>query len=107
MYGLTHPEAGHQYTLPCKKDEGFKPVCPIHKDPTCTEGYVSNYSIARRLGCSIDDLIGLDDNIEALGLSEAEVDEAYDSVAYHVAVAIRNTTLVACPEVFVIGGGVI
>ncbi len=45
--------------------------------------------------------------MEALGITEKDVDDAYESVAHHIAIALTNTTSRVCPEVIVIGGGVI
>ena len=60
VHGLTHPEGGHSmyFIINVRVErhpeeyEGFKGVCPYHREQTCAEGMVTNKAIAERLGVS-------------------------------------------------------
>jgi fructokinase len=92
-HGLVHPEAGH-IRIPRTHeadDAQFGGVCPAHGD--CWEGIASGPAIAARWHTAAEQLA---DDHPAWGL-EAE----------HLALGILAIVLIASPERFVVGGGVL
>lgn len=87
--GFSHPEMGH---IKVKRiaDDTFPGVCPYHDD--CIEGLVSGPAIEKRVGVKGKDI---DKN-----------DAVWETIAYYIAQALVNYTLVLCPERIIIGGGV-
>jgi len=94
VHGLTHPEGGHISVKILKEDEDYTGVCPYHGN--CLEGLVTNNSIAKRLGVSINDLPNVGDD-----------DPVWGRVAHYLAQLCLNITLLVSPEVIVLGGGVL
>lgn len=68
-------------------------ACKFHGG--CIEGLVSNFAIAAQVGRTAEELASL---------SNDEV--VWDKVAYYLAQLCLNLTLLASPEVIVIGGGI-
>lgn len=93
VHGLVHPEGGHMRVTKRQEDKDFKGVCPFHGD--CLEGLCTNNSIAARKQVTIEDLPKIPDS-----------DPIWDLIAYYLAQAIVNLTLVISPEKVIIGGGV-
>lgn len=93
VHGLTHPEGGHIFVRLAQADQDFEGVCPFHKN--CLEGMVTNVSIAKRLGKTVHELPSVQEDHEVWG-----------TIAYYLAQLCLNLTLIASPEVIVIGGGI-
>jgi fructokinase len=72
------------------KDDDFAGVCPFHGD--CLEGLVTNVSIAKRLGLTIDDLKDLKDD-----------NPVWQIVGHYLAGICLNLTLICSPEKILIG----
>ena len=89
LHGISHPEMGHMI-LRRHPDDNYKGTCPYHLD--CMEGLTAGPSILARTG---KPGIELDDN-----------HEVWNFLAYYIAQAVFNITLVLMPEVFILGGGV-
>lgn len=87
--GYNHPEMGH-ILIKRHEDDKFQGSCPYHGD--CLEGLASGSSLEKRLGRKGNTL-------------EAE-DEVWDFVAYYIAQALVNYTLIVSPERIILGGGV-
>lgn len=62
----------------------------------CVEGMVSNHAIAERSGIDASELSTLSDE-----------DDVWVKVAYYLAQLCLNLTLIASPEVIVLGGGIL
>lgn len=88
---LGHPEVGH-IRLKCHPDDlDFKGICPFHGD--CLEGLVAGPTFEARCGKS--------------GRDVPLTDHVWDIMAYYVAQAALNTTLMIRPAKIVFGGGVV
>lgn len=87
--GFNHPEMGH-IIVKRHDEDNFEGSCPYHGD--CLEGLASGSSLEKRLGRKGNTL-------------ETE-DEVWDLVAYYIAQALVNYTLVVSPERIILGGGV-
>ncbi|MEJ6400823.1 ROK family protein [Nicoliella lavandulae] len=86
-----HPEAGHVYVKRHPDDLDFKGICPAHGD--CLEGLVCGPTFEARLGMRGQD-VPLDNPV-------------WDIMAYYVAQAAIQSTLLIRPNVIIFGGGVI
>jgi fructokinase len=93
IFGLTHPEGGHVRVKRHEADK-FKGVCPFHDD--CLEGLTCAAAVARRVGCQPSELASVPAD-----------HEVWRSVAYYLAQLCATITLMTCPEVIVLGGGVL
>ena len=89
LSGFGHPEMGHIMLRKHPKDI-FAGGCPYHAD--CFEGLASGKSINERIG----------QRAETLPTDHV----AWEFVAYYVAQALMNYSLILRPERIIIGGGV-
>ena len=89
IQGLSHPEMGHM-SIKQHEDDDFEGNCPFHH--TCLEGLASGPAIEKRAGIKAKDI--------------EERDKTWDMVAYYIAQAAYNTTLMLSPEKIIFGGGV-
>lgn len=88
---LGHPEMGHVRLKRHPDDLAFKGICPFHGD--CLEGLVSGPTFEARLGKK--------------GRDVPHDDHVWDIMAYYVAQAALNATLMFRPGQLVFGGGVV
>lgn len=88
---LGHPEMGHIHVKRHPDDMDFKGICPFHGD--CLEGLVSGPTFDARLGKK--------------GKDVPLTDHVWDIMAYYVAQAALNATLMFRPGQIVFGGGVV
>ncbi|WFA08089.1 ROK family protein [Tissierella sp. Yu-01] len=88
--GFGHPEMGHILVRRHPKDDNFQGWCPYHGD--CLEGLAAGPSVEKRYGMKAQDL-GPDH-------------EVWEILAYYLAQALFNYTLVLRPEKIILGGGV-
>lgn len=88
---LGHPEMGHTIVRRHQEDETFDGCCPFHKN--CLEGLASGPSFEKRLGIK-------GENVE-------DTHEVYEHVAYYIAQAALQSTLLIRPEKIIFGGSVI
>lgn len=88
---LGHPEMGHIRLKRHPDDLDFKGICPYHGD--CLEGLVSGPTFEARLGKS--------------GRDVPLTDHVWDIMAYYVAQAALDATLMFRPGQIVFGGGVV
>lgn len=86
-----HPEMGHVLLKHHPDDSDFKGVCPYHGD--CLEGLVSGPTFEARVGKKGQDV----------PLSEP----VWDIMAYYIAQAALQATLLFRPNKIIFGGGVI
>lgn len=84
------PEMGHVLVKRHPNDTNFKGVCPYHGD--CLEGLVSGPTFEARLGKKGED-VSLSDSV-------------WDIMAYYIAQAALQATLLLRPDKIVFGGGV-
>ncbi|WP_203372206.1 ROK family protein [Anaeromonas gelatinilytica] len=87
--GFGHPEMGHILIKPDPKDN-FEGVCPYHGN--CLEGLAAGPSIEKRYGTKAQNL--------------SSDHKIWGIVAYYLAQALVNYTLVLRPEKIILGGGV-
>jgi len=87
---LGHPEMGHVRLKRHPDDLKFAGICPFHGD--CLEGLVSGPTFEARLGRK--------------GETVAENDPVWDILAYYIAQAALQVTLMIRPGKIVFGGGV-
>ncbi|MFD1671306.1 ROK family protein [Agrilactobacillus yilanensis] len=87
---LGHPEMGHVNVKRHPKDMAFAGTCPYHGD--CLEGLVSGPTFEARLG--------------KRGETVPQTNFVWDIMAYYVAQALIQTTLMFRPGKIVLGGGV-
>lgn len=87
--GFGHPEMGH-ILIKSHPDDDFEGVCPYHKN--CLEGLAAGPSIEKRYGVKAQDI---DPDHKIWGI-----------VAYYLAQALMNYTLIVRPEKIILGGGV-
>lgn len=87
--GFGHPEMGHIIIRNHTNDD-FEGVCPYHKN--CLEGLAAGPSIEKRYGIKAENL---DAN-----------HKIWDILAYYLAQALMNYTLILRPEKIILGGGV-
>ena len=88
---LGHPEMGHIRLKRHPDDLDFKGICPFHGD--CLEGLVSGPTFEARTGKK--------------GKDVPLTDHVWDIMAYYVAQAALDTTLMFRPGQIVFGGGVV
>lgn len=88
---MGHPEMGHIRVKRHPDDMNFKGICPFHGD--CLEGLVSGPTFDARLGKK--------------GKDVPLTDHVWDIMAYYVAQAALNATLMFRPGQIVFGGGVV
>ncbi len=88
---IGHPEAGHVRVKKHPDDLNFKGICPYHGD--CLEGLVSGPTFEARLGKK--------------GQNVPLTNHVWDIMAYYVAQAALDATLLYRPAKIVFGGGVI
>ena len=88
---LGHPEMGHIRLKRHPDDLDFKGICPFHGD--CLEGLVSGPTFEARTGKKGQDV--------------PLTDHVWDIVAYYVAQAALDATLMFRPGQIVFGGGVV
>ena len=88
---LGHPEMGHIRVKRHPDDLDFPGICPFHGD--CLEGMVSGPTFEARTGKKGQD-VPLDDHV-------------WDIMAYYVAQAALDTTLMMRPGKIIFGGGVV
>ncbi|MHA8111359.1 ROK family protein [Lactobacillaceae bacterium Melli_B4] len=86
-----HPEAGHVYVKRHPDDLAFDGICPEHGD--CLEGLVCGPTFEARLGMP--------------GQSVPLDHPVWDIMAYYVAQAAIQSTLLIRPNVIIFGGGVV
>lgn len=87
--GFGHPEMGH-IIIRNHPDDPFEGVCPYHKN--CLEGLTAGPSVEERYG------------IKAENLNSNH--EIWKVLAYYLAQALMNYTLILRPEKIILGGGV-
>ncbi|KRL04564.1 fructokinase ScrK [Liquorilactobacillus oeni] len=85
-----HPEMGHVLLKRHPDDLDFEGICPFHKD--CLEGLVSGPTFEARLHKNGKD-VSLDDPV-------------WDIMAYYIAQAAMQVSLILRPDKIVFGGGV-
>ncbi len=90
-HGLVHPEVGHMRVAHDRERDPFAGCCPAHGD--CWEGLASGPAIAARWDTAPEDL--------------PSDHPAWALEADYLAAGVLNIILVASPERFVIGGGVL
>lgn len=88
---MGHPEMGHVRLKRHPDDLDFKGICPFHGD--CLEGLVSGPTFDARLGKP--------------GKDVPLTDHVWDIMAYYVAQAALQETLMLRPDKIVFGGGVV
>ena len=88
---MGHPEMGHTFLKRHPDDLDFKGICPFHGD--CLEGLVAGPTFDARLGKP--------------GKDVPLTDHVWDIMAYYVAQAAIQTTLILRPDKIVFGGGVV
>ena len=86
-----HPEMGHTLLQRHPDDLDFTGVCPFHGD--CLEGLVSGPTFEKRVGRP--------------GKDVPLTDHVWDVMAYYIAQAALQATLLFRPDKIVFGGGVI
>lgn len=89
--GIGHPEMGHVNVKRHPKDLKFKGICPYHGD--CLEGLVSGPTFEARLGKKGEDV--------------PTSNPVWNIMAYYVAQAVLQVTLILRPDTIVFGGSVI
>ncbi|CAJ2237108.1 fructokinase ScrK [Companilactobacillus paralimentarius] len=89
--GIGHPEMGHTLVKRHPDDLDFKGVCPYHGD--CLEGLVAGPTFEARLGIKGQDV--------------PLTNHVWDIMAYYVAQAALQATLILRPDKIVFGGGVV
>jgi len=90
VQGYSHPEMGHMTVKIHEDDQSFEGKCPFHGN--CLEGVASGPAIEKRAGISAKEI--------------KEDSKDWDIVAYYIAQAALNTTLMLSPEKIIFGGGV-
>jgi len=88
---MGHPEMGHTFLKRHPDDLNFKGICPFHGD--CLEGLVAGPTFDARLGKP--------------GKDVPLTNHVWDIMAYYVAQAAIQTTLILRPDKIVFGGGVV
>lgn len=88
--GAGHPEMGHTFVKRHPDDLDFKGNCPFHGD--CLEGLVAGPTFEARLGKK--------------GETVPLTDPVWDIMAYYLAQAVVQATLIIRPDKIVFGGSV-
>ncbi|MES1918194.1 hypothetical protein MHBO_000203 [Bonamia ostreae] len=95
--GLSHTEGGHfkprRYVNRVGETDDFEGTCDYHSD--CVEGLSNAPSLAKRLGIEVDDLATVEDD-----------HEIWDLFAHYIGELCATVVYMICPEVIVLGGGV-
>ncbi|AXX65264.1 MAG: ROK family protein [Lactobacillus sp.] len=91
LQGIGHPEMGHTFLKRHPDDLDFAGICPYHKD--CLEGLVSGPTFEARLGIP--------------GPQVPKDHHVWDILAYYVAQAAIQQTMILRPDNIVFGGGVV
>lgn len=91
LQGIGHPEMGHTFVKRHPDDLDFAGICPFHHD--CLEGLVSGPTFEARLNKAGQDV--------------PHEHHVWDIMAYYVAQAAVQQTLILRPNNIVFGGGVI
>ncbi|OFI47555.1 fructokinase [Floricoccus penangensis] len=89
--GMGHTEMGHTYLRRHPEDLEFPGNCPFHGD--CLEGLVAGPTFEARLGIK--------------GENVPRTDPVFDVLAYYLAQAVIQVTLIVRPEKIVFGGSVV
>lgn len=89
--GMGHTEMGHTYLRRHPEDLEFPGSCPFHGD--CLEGLVAGPTFEARLGIK--------------GENVPRTDPVFDVLAYYLAQAVIQVTLIVRPEKVVFGGSVV
>ncbi|OFI49223.1 fructokinase [Floricoccus tropicus] len=89
--GMGHTEMGHTYLRRHPDDLEFPGSCPFHGD--CLEGLVAGPTFEARLGIK--------------GENVPRTDPVFDVLAYYLAQAVIQVTLITRPEKVVFGGSVV
>ncbi|MBA1392734.1 ROK family protein [Lactobacillus sp. XV13L] len=90
LQGIGHPEMGHTFLKRHPDDLEFAGICPYHKD--CLEGLVAGPTFEARLGIP--------------GPQVPKDHHVWDIMAYYVAQAAIQQTMILRPDNIVFGGGV-
>ena len=90
LQGIGHPEMGHTFVKRHPDDTHFVGICPYHHD--CLEGLVAGPTFEARLGIS--------------GPQVPLENHVWDIMAYYVAQAAIQQTMILRPANIVFGGGV-
>ncbi|UQS82086.1 ROK family protein [Bombilactobacillus folatiphilus] len=91
LQGIGHPEMGHTFVKRHPADLDFAGICPFHND--CLEGLVSGPTFEARLGVKGQDV--------------SHDHQVWDIMAYYLAQAAIQQTMILRPDNIVFGGGVI
>ncbi|BDR58581.1 fructokinase ScrK [Xylocopilactobacillus apicola] len=91
LQGIGHPEMGHTFVKRHPDDLEFEGICPFHGD--CLEGLVAGPTFEARLGVN--------------GADVPKTHEIWDIMAYYVAQATIQQTMILRPNNLVFGGGVV
>lgn len=91
LQGIGHPEMGHTFLKRHPDDKDFPGICPYHHD--CLEGLVSGPTFDKRLGIP--------------GPKVPKDHPVWDIIAYYLAQAVIQQTMIIRPDNVVFGGGVI
>lgn len=86
-----HPEMGHTFVKRHPHDADFAGICPFHKD--CLEGLVSGPTFEARL--------------HQKGEHVTQENPVWDILAYYLAQAVMQTTMIVRPDKIVFGGSVV
>lgn len=86
-----HPEMGHTFVKRHPKDEKFNGICPFHQD--CLEGLVAGPTFEARLNQK-GETVPLENPV-------------WDILAYYLAQAAIQTTMIVRPDKIVFGGSVV
>ncbi|MCZ1867302.1 ROK family protein, partial [Enterococcus faecium] len=86
-----HSEMGHTFVKRHPDDIDFKGICPYHGD--CLEGLVAGPTFEARFGKKGEDV--------------SLTDPIWDVMAYYLAQAVIQTTLIIRPDKIVFGGSVV
>lgn len=90
LHGIGHPEMGHTFLKRHPDDLDFAGICPYHKD--CLEGLVSGPTFEARLGIK--------------GQEVPKDHPVWDIMAFYVAQAAIQQTMILRPNNIIFGGGV-
>ncbi|WP_159722529.1 fructokinase ScrK [Enterococcus sp. CSURQ0835] len=88
--GAGHPEMGHTFVKRHPDDQDFAGICPFHGD--CLEGLVAGPTFEARLGQK--------------GETVSAEEPVWDILAFYLAQAVMQATLIIRPDKIVFGGSV-
>ena len=89
LHGLLHPELGHMF-IPRQRNDDFVGTCPAHGD--CLEGLASGAAVECRWNHA--------------GPQLAPDHLAWELESDYLALALVNISMIASPQIIVLGGGV-